>query len=72
MTLDELPKMTINFHCGPALTSCDRHPIYKDGAKEIAARQGMSITFMAKYDRREGSFEAAVTDWERVRGFERL
>jgi glutamine synthetase len=45
----------INFHYGPALTSCDRHAIYKNGAKEIAAQQGMSITFMAKYDQREGS-----------------
>jgi glutamine synthetase len=45
----------INFHYGPALTSCDRHAIYKNGAKEIAAQRGMSITFMAKYDAREGS-----------------
>jgi glutamine synthetase len=45
----------INFHYGPALTSADRHAIYKNGAKEIAAQQGMAITFMAKYDQREGS-----------------
>ena len=45
----------INFHYGPALQSADRHAIYKNGAKEIAAQQGMSITFMAKYDQREGS-----------------
>ena len=45
----------INFHYGPALQSCDRHAIYKNGAKEIAAQQGMAITFMAKYDQREGS-----------------
>ena len=29
--------------------------IYKTGAKEIAAQEGMSITFMAKFDEREGN-----------------
>ena len=29
--------------------------IYKTGAKEIAAQEGMAITFMAKFDEREGS-----------------
>ncbi len=45
----------INFHFGPALTTADRHAVYKNGAKEIAAQEGMAITFMAKYDQREGS-----------------
>jgi glutamine synthetase len=45
----------INFHFGPVLTACDRHTVYKNGAKEIAAQEGMAITFMAKYDQREGS-----------------
>ncbi len=45
----------INFHFGPVLSTCDRHSIYKNGAKEIAAQHGMAITFMAKYDQREGS-----------------
>jgi glutamine synthetase len=45
----------INFHYGPALRAADEHVIYKTGAKEIAAQEGMSITFMAKYDEREGS-----------------
>ena len=45
----------INFRYGPALRTADEHVIYKTGAKEIAAQEGMSITFMAKYDEREGS-----------------
>nr|WP_246331289.1 glutamine synthetase family protein [Saccharopolyspora hordei] len=38
-----------------ALTSCDNHVFYKNGAKEIAAAEGLSLTFMAKYDQREGN-----------------
>ncbi|MGX1758418.1 glutamine synthetase family protein [Streptomyces lydicus] len=38
-----------------ALTTCDQHAIYKTGAKEIAAQEGVSLTFMAKYDEREGN-----------------
>ncbi|UZJ32202.1 glutamine synthetase family protein [Streptomyces endophytica] len=38
-----------------ALTTCDQHSIYKTGAKEIAAQEGMALTFMAKYDEREGN-----------------
>ena len=45
----------INFHFGPALRTADEHSIYKNGAKEIAAQEGMAITYMAKYDAREGS-----------------
>jgi glutamine synthetase len=45
----------INFHYADALTTADRHVIFKNGAKEIAAEMGRSITFMAKYDQREGS-----------------
>jgi glutamine synthetase len=45
----------INFRYGPALQAADEHAIYKNGAKEIAAQEGMAITFMAKYDQREGS-----------------
>jgi glutamine synthetase len=45
----------INFAYGPALRTADEHSIYKNGAKEIAAQEGMSITFMAKFDEREGS-----------------
>jgi glutamine synthetase len=45
----------INFRYSHALRSADEHSIYKTGAKEIAAQEGMSITFMAKYDEREGN-----------------
>ncbi len=45
----------INFEYGPALKTADEHSIYKNGAKEIAAQEGMAITYMAKYDEREGS-----------------
>jgi glutamine synthetase len=45
----------INFHYRDALGTADDHAIYKNGAKEIAADEGMSITFMAKWDEREGN-----------------
>jgi glutamine synthetase len=45
----------INFRYADALTSADAHVLYKNGAKEIAAQEGMAITFMAKYDEREGN-----------------
>src|SRR5581483_9559535 len=45
----------IAFRYTDALTTCDNHVIYKTGAKEIAAQQGGSLTFMAKYNEREGS-----------------
>jgi len=45
----------IAFRYDEALKTCDNHSIYKTGAKEIAAQQGKSLTFMAKYDEREGN-----------------
>ncbi|WP_447002977.1 glutamine synthetase family protein [Saccharothrix isguenensis] len=45
----------IAFRYAEALATCDNHSIYKTGAKEIAAQQGKSLTFMAKYNEREGS-----------------
>jgi glutamine synthetase len=45
----------INFHWDEALATADNHAIYKTGAKEIAAQEGMSITYMAKLDEREGN-----------------
>src|SRR5207248_8535840 len=45
----------INFRYADALRAADDHSIYKNGAKEIAAQDGMAISFMAKYDQREGS-----------------
>jgi glutamine synthetase len=45
----------IAFRYADVATTCDNHSIYKSGAKEIAAQQGMSITFMAKPNDREGN-----------------
>ena len=46
----------INFHLrGRAAAPPTRTSIYKNGAKEIASQEGMAITFMAKYDEREGN-----------------
>jgi glutamine synthetase len=45
----------IAFKFDEALRTCDNHVIYKNGAKEIAAQHGSALTFMAKYDEREGN-----------------
>ncbi|MDA0636916.1 glutamine synthetase family protein [Nonomuraea sp. MCN248] len=45
----------IAFRYAEALVTCDNHAIYKNGAKEIAAQEGKSITFMAKPNDREGN-----------------
>jgi glutamine synthetase len=43
----------INFRYADVLEVADRHSIYKNGAKEIAALNGVSLTFMAKYKMEE-------------------
>ncbi|WP_158841963.1 glutamine synthetase family protein [Saccharothrix deserti] len=45
----------IAFRYTEALATCDNHSIYKNGAKEIAAQHGKALTFMAKYNEREGN-----------------
>ena len=40
----------INLRYTEALEMADRHVIYKHAAKEIALSQGLSLTFMAKWD----------------------
>jgi glutamine synthetase len=45
----------VNFRYSDALTAADNHAVYKNGAKEIAAQEGMAVTFMAKYNEREGN-----------------
>jgi glutamine synthetase len=45
----------INFRFADALRTADEHSIYKNGAKEIAAQEDMAISFMAKFNEREGS-----------------
>jgi glutamine synthetase len=45
----------INFRYRDALGCADDHAIYKNGAKEIAAQEEHAITFMAKFNEREGN-----------------
>jgi glutamine synthetase len=45
----------IAFRYADALTTCDNHAVYKNGAKEIAAALGKSLTFMSKFNEREGN-----------------
>ncbi|WP_119070413.1 glutamine synthetase family protein [Rubrobacter indicoceani] len=45
----------INFRFDEALATADGHTVYKNGAKEIASEMGCSLTFMPKYDEREGN-----------------
>ncbi|MEV2279118.1 glutamine synthetase family protein [Nocardiopsis sp. NPDC049922] len=45
----------IAFRFDEAVRTCDNHAVYKNAAKEIAAQEGMSITFMAKPNQREGN-----------------
>jgi len=45
----------IAFKYADAITTCDQHVVYKTAAKEIAAGHGKSLTFMAKYNEREGN-----------------
>jgi glutamine synthetase len=45
----------IAFRYRDALGTADNHVVYKNGAKEIAATAGMALTFMAKFDEREGN-----------------
>jgi glutamine synthetase len=45
----------LGFTYDEAIVTCDNHGIYKNGAKEIADQHGKSVTFMAKYDEREGN-----------------
>ncbi len=45
----------VAFRYDEVLTTADHHSIYKNGAKEIAAQEGMALTFMAKPNEREGN-----------------
>ncbi len=42
----------INLRYAPALEMADRHVLYKQAAKEVAAARGHCVTFMAKLDER--------------------
>ncbi len=50
-----LGQQEIAFRYDDAQVTCDNHTIYKNGAKEIADQHGQSLTFMAKFDEREGN-----------------
>jgi glutamine synthetase len=45
----------IAFRFDEVLTTADNHSVYKNGAKEIASLHGKALTFMAKFDAREGN-----------------
>ncbi|GIH13659.1 glutamine synthetase family protein [Rugosimonospora africana] len=45
----------IAFRYAEAMACADQHTVYKNGAKEIAAQEGMALTFMAKPNAREGN-----------------
>ncbi|MDQ3615656.1 MAG: glutamine synthetase family protein [Actinomycetota bacterium] len=45
----------IGFLYDTALATADNHVVYKTAAKEIASQHGKAITFMAKFNEREGN-----------------
>jgi glutamine synthetase len=45
----------IAFKYAELIDKCDEHSLFKLGTKEIAAQEGCSLTFMAKYNEREGN-----------------
>jgi glutamine synthetase len=50
-----LGQQEIAFRYAEVLETADQHSIYKNGAKEIAEKHGKSLTFMAKFNEREGN-----------------
>ncbi|MFY0409167.1 glutamine synthetase family protein [Solicola sp. PLA-1-18] len=64
----------IGFLFDEALVTADNHVVYKTMAKEIAAQHGKALTFMAKFDEREGNschvhlslrgLDGAVSFWD--------
>lgn len=50
-----LGQQEIAFRYAEVLETADQHTIYKSGAKAIADKHGKSLTFMAKFNEREGS-----------------
>ena len=45
----------IGFLYDDVVATADNHSVYKTAAKEIAAQHGQALTFMAKYNEREGN-----------------
>lgn len=50
-----LGQIEINFRHSTPLDAADGHSVFKHAVKEIAAQEGLSATFMAKWDEREGN-----------------
>src|SRR5918993_233933 len=50
-----LGQQEIAFRYAEVLETADQHAIYKNGAKAIAAHHGKALTFMAKFNEREGN-----------------
>ncbi|SIT83765.1 glutamine synthetase family protein [Microbacterium sp. RU33B] len=50
-----LGQQEIAFRYAEVLETADQHTIYKSGAKAIAEKHGKSLTFMAKFNEREGN-----------------
>jgi glutamine synthetase len=50
-----LGQQEIGFLYDHALVTADNHAVYKTAAKEIASLHGKSLTFMAKFNEREGN-----------------
>lgn len=48
-------QIEINFRHSTPLDAADGHSVFKHAVKEIATQEGMSATFMAKWDEREGN-----------------
>lgn len=45
----------VAFRFEDVITTADNHSVYKTTAKELASQHGQSLTFMAKYNEREGN-----------------
>jgi glutamine synthetase len=50
-----LGQLEINFRHSTPLETADGHSIFKHAVKEIATQEGLSATFMAKWNEREGN-----------------
>ncbi len=50
-----LGQYEIAFKYADVITTADNHAVYKTAAKEIAAKHDKALTFMAKYNEREGN-----------------
>jgi glutamine synthetase len=50
-----LGQQEIAFRFAEVLETADQHTIYKNGAKAIAEKHGKSLSFMAKFNEREGN-----------------